>query len=411
MLQEIEIHSVLICIQRIQEYSCFLSTFRNLLAIARMASKEIAAMLDALMGRHRNAEPGATIHQPTWEDDGVCPYFLVEYCPHDLFTNTKSDLGPCENIHDDALKVAFSKAAMTPRKERIMDDFLRMGQRMLSDADTKIKRSKERLVQDYREQLAKNGVTPAQQEEIEMKIEVLTEKINKLVSEAEDAGEKGDVEEAQGIFKLSEQLKTERSELQDSLVLKGQLSSEGQFSTRRNMEVCETCGAQFVSDSQARIDDHLMGKVHIGFNRLRASVPELKETLNTAREALALERERKIAEEAQKNGEKMLEGKEGEGKRSRSRDRKSRDGKRSRSRDRKRSKSRDRKRSRSRDRKRSRSRDRKNRSRSRDRRRSRSRDRRDRRRSRSRSRDRKRSRDRRRSRSKSRDRNRRRSRS
>merc|ERR1711974_441459 len=201
---------------------------------------------------------------------------------------------------------------------------------------------------------------------------------NKLVSEAEDAGEKGDVEEAQGIFKLSEQLKTERSELQDSLVLKGQLSSEGQFSTRRNMEVCETCGAQFVSDSQARIDDHLMGKVHIGFNRLRASVPELKETLNTAREALALERERKIAEEAQKNGEKMLEGKEGEGKRGRSRDRKSRDGKRSRSRDRRRSKSRDR---------------------------------RDRRRSRSRSRDRKRSRDRRRSRSKSRDRNRRRSRS
>merc|ERR1711899_167859 len=216
-----------------------------------------------------------------------------------------------------------------------------------------------------------------------MKIEVLTEKINKLVQEAEDAGEKGDVEEAQGIFKLSEQLKTERSELQDSLVLKGQLSAEGQFSTRRNMEVCETCGAQFVSDSQARIDDHLMGKVHIGFNRLRASVPELKETLNTAREAMALERERKIAEDAQKNGEKLLEGKDGEGKRSRSRDRK----------------------------KRSRSRDRRNRSRSRDRRRSRSRDRRDRRRSRSRSRDRRRSRERRRSRSKSRDRNRRRSRS
>ena len=400
-----KIHSVsILCKTEIQKISISESSFH----IATMASQEIAAMLDALMGRHRNAAPGTEIKQPTWEDDGVCPYFLVEYCPHDLFTNTKSDLGPCENIHDDNLKVAFAKAPMSSKKERIMDDFLRMGQRMLSDADTKIKRSKERLVQDYREQLAKNGVTPAQQEEIEMKIEVLTEKINKLVQEAEDAGEKGDVEEAQGIFKLSEQLKTERSELQDSLVLKGQLSAEGQFSARRNMEVCETCGAQFVSDSQARIDDHLMGKVHIGFNRLRASVPELKETLNTAREAMALERERKIAEDAQKNGEKLLEGKDGEGKRSRSRDRK----KRSRSRDRsKRSKSRDRKRSRSRDRKRSRSRDRRNRSRSRDRRRSRSRDRRDRRRSRSRSRDRRRSRERRRSRSKSRDRNRRRSRS
>ena len=94
-----------------------------------MASQEIAAMLDALMGRHRNAAPGTEIKQPTWEDDGVCPYFLVEYCPHDLFTNTKSDLGPCENIHDDNLKVAFAKAPMSSKKERIMDDFLRMGQR------------------------------------------------------------------------------------------------------------------------------------------------------------------------------------------------------------------------------------------------------------------------------------------
>jgi len=370
-----------------------------------MASKEIAAMLDALMGRNRNAELGAGGKQPTWEDEGVCHYFVVDFCPHDLFTNTKSDLGACPNIHDKGMKEAFKAAPMSTKKEQYMDTFLRMGMRMLSDADTKIKRAKERLVQDYREQLARNGVTPAQQEEIEMKIEVLTEKINKLVKEAEDAGEKGEIEEAQGILKLSEQLKEERTELQDSLVIKGTLSSEGNFGPRRNMEVCETCGAQFVSDSQARIDDHLMGKVHIGYAMIRKVVPALRDEVAAAREAMALERERGIAERAARNGENLaklaMEGgapAEGEAARSRSREAKSKERRRSKSRERKRSRSRDRKqrsrsrdrrkRSRSRDRdrrerKRSRSRDRK-RSRSRDRRRSRSRDRRDRRRSRSR---------------------------
>jgi len=369
-----------------------------------MASKEIAAMLDALMGRNRNAELGAGGKQPTWEDDGVCHYFVVDFCPHDLFTNTKSDLGACPNIHDKGMKEAFTGAPMSTKKEQYMDTFLRMGMRMLSDADTKIKRAKERLVQDYREQLARNGVTPAQQEEIEMKIEVLTEKINKLVKEAEDAGEKGEVEEAQGILKLSEQLKEERTELQDSLVIKGTLGSEGNFGVRRNMEVCETCGAQFVSDSQARIDDHLMGKVHIGYAMIRKVVPALRDEMSAAREAMALERERELAERAARNGENLAkmatEGSapaEGEAVRSRSREAKSKEPRRSKSGGRKRSRSRDRKqRSRSRDRrkrsrsrdnrrerKRSRSRDRK-RSRSRDRKRSRSRERRDRRRSRSR---------------------------
>lgn len=36
-----------------------------------MASKEMAAMLDALMGRNRNADMGSGLTQPTWEDDEV----------------------------------------------------------------------------------------------------------------------------------------------------------------------------------------------------------------------------------------------------------------------------------------------------------------------------------------------------
>lgn len=38
-----------------------------------------------------------------------CPYYLVEYCPHELFTNTKSDLGPCDREHDEKAKAMWDQ--------------------------------------------------------------------------------------------------------------------------------------------------------------------------------------------------------------------------------------------------------------------------------------------------------------
>ncbi len=41
----------------------------------------------------------------------------------------------------------------------------------------------------------------------------------------------------------------------------------------KKMEVCETCGALLVSnDAQQRIDEHIMGKQHMGYARIRACV-------------------------------------------------------------------------------------------------------------------------------------------
>lgn len=45
----------------------------------------------------------------------------------------------------------------------------------------------------------------------------------------------------------------------------------------KQMEVCEVCGAfLIVGDAQQRIDDHLMGKQHMGFARLKAAVDEVR---------------------------------------------------------------------------------------------------------------------------------------
>ncbi len=46
-------------------------------------------------------------------------------------------------------------------------------------------------------------------------IEMLTKRINDLVDEAESLGCEGRVEEAQGVMKLCEQLKDERTQLEE----------------------------------------------------------------------------------------------------------------------------------------------------------------------------------------------------
>lgn len=46
----------------------------------------------------------------------------------------------------------------------------------------------------------------------------------------------------------------------------------------KEMEVCEICGALLVvGDVQQRVDEHIMGKQHMGFARIRVMCDELKE--------------------------------------------------------------------------------------------------------------------------------------
>lgn len=44
----------------------------------------------------------------------------------------------------------------------------------------------------------------------------------------------------------------------------------------KQMEVCDVCGAfLIVGDAQQRIDDHLMGKQHVGYARLKGALQEI----------------------------------------------------------------------------------------------------------------------------------------
>jgi len=265
-----------------------------------MATSQIASMLDELMGRNRNYAPDdAKARELKWTDSDVCKYYIVQFCPHDLFTNTKADLGACGKIHDDALKTKFQEEdeRESYKKGQYIDDFLRFCQRMLSDLSSRIKRAKERLAltqekeERYREQMAQQAEgTGGMNKEADEKILLLSEKITALVAEAETAGCNGNVEQAQGLLKLSDQLREEREDIRKSLNLNPQYPGsnplrEDYAAQQKAMEVCDTCGAfLIVGDAQQRIDDHLLGKQHVGYARLRAAVDRILDERRKVRE-------------------------------------------------------------------------------------------------------------------------------
>lgn len=55
---------------------------------------QIRQELDELMGKDRNLPLQERLKkQEHFDDQDVCKYVLVSFCPHDLFPNTKADLG------------------------------------------------------------------------------------------------------------------------------------------------------------------------------------------------------------------------------------------------------------------------------------------------------------------------------
>jgi hypothetical protein len=50
--------------------------------------------LDELMGKDRDMPLSQKARKnDNFDDPDVCKYFLIAFCPHELFPNTKADLG------------------------------------------------------------------------------------------------------------------------------------------------------------------------------------------------------------------------------------------------------------------------------------------------------------------------------
>merc|ERR550534_890822 len=126
-----------------------------------------AQLLDELMGRDRNLVPGEKSAQVHWSHEDVCRDFLCGFCPHDLFTNTKADLGACSKIHDEVLKQEYEKSSRYGRCG-YEEEFIRSLSSIQGDVDRKIRRGHERLLMNKakEQEISENDSDKAKEQEI-----------------------------------------------------------------------------------------------------------------------------------------------------------------------------------------------------------------------------------------------------
>ena len=82
--------------------------------------------------------------QLSMTDPKICRSYLVGTCPHDLFTNTKQDLGPCPKVHSEPLKGEF-ETAENKSKYGFEYDYMRDMQKYIDECNRRIDAAQRRL--------------------------------------------------------------------------------------------------------------------------------------------------------------------------------------------------------------------------------------------------------------------------
>ncbi|XP_044468390.1 luc7-like protein 3 [Mangifera indica] len=256
------------------------------------------ALLDELMGAARNLteEEKKGYKEVKWDDKEVCAFYMVRFCPHDLFVNTRSDLGPCPRIHDPKLKESFERSTRhdtyVPKFEAELAQFC---EKLVMDLDRRVRRGRERLAQEV------EPVPPAPvPEEKSEQLSMLQEKIKNLLEQVEALGEAGKVDEAEALMRKVELLNIEKT----ALTQHPQNEKLLMMAQEKKMALCEICGSFLVAnDAAERTQSHITGKQHIGYGMVRDFITEYKTAKEKAREEERLARE-KEAEERRRQREK-----------------------------------------------------------------------------------------------------------
>lgn len=256
------------------------------------------ALLDELMGSARNLteEERRGYKEVTWDDKEACSFYMVRFCPHDLFVNTRSDLGVCPKIHDPKLKESFESSprhdSSVPKFEEELAHFC---EKLVMDLDRKVRRGRERLAQEV--ELPPPLPVSAEKSE---QLSVIEEKIKNLLEQVETLGEAGKVDEAEALMRKVDALNVEKS----ALMQHSQTDKFLMLAQDKKMALCDICGSFLIAnDAEERIQSHVSGKQHVGYGIIRDFLDEHKAAKEKAREEQRIARE-KEAEERRKRREK-----------------------------------------------------------------------------------------------------------
>lgn len=230
--------------------------------------------LEQLMGRDSQSGLYRKSHYKSYQrdlglyDPRICKSYLVGECPYDLFQGTKLSMGRCPQVHSAKYRLLYEKEK---KKGKKFPDFEREYQAVLS-----------RFVSDCNGQISialdKLEHTPEETERIKQvtgELDVLDSRIGLMVEEIESLLRADEVSQAMIQGTKLQAAQEKRQEVAKRV--KSITENVGQ-SAQQKLQVCEVCGAYLSRlDTDRRLADHFLGKVHLGYVKMREELDRMKQ--------------------------------------------------------------------------------------------------------------------------------------
>lgn len=204
------------------------------------------------------------------ENPRICKSYIVGKCPYEIFENTKENVGKCFKIHNKRHKLIYENAKANHVQmphENYELDYMSELENFISDCDSRVKIANERLDYSEDDKLILNNLN--------IEIENLNEVINIIKLEISLVREHGYMDKLIELNENLEKYVTRRIGLTNkySSILE-RLNVVGQ----QKLQVCECCGAYMMKvDTDKRLVDHYMGKIHMSYVEIRQVLKDLKE--------------------------------------------------------------------------------------------------------------------------------------
>jgi DNA repair exonuclease SbcCD ATPase subunit len=193
-------------------------------------------------------------------DPKVCRSFLAGTCPHDLFTNTKQDLGPCPKVHSEPLKTEYEAAdAAQKQKWGFEYDYMRDLQKYIDECNRRIDVAQRRLEKTPDEIRQTNALLK--------QIGDLGKSVETGLMEIQVLGEESQVSRAyEEFFRIRQAMQTKAEKERELKALSDTSGPSG----HQKLQVCDVCGAYLSRlDNDRRLADHFYGKMHLGYAQMR----------------------------------------------------------------------------------------------------------------------------------------------
>lgn len=225
------------------------------------AIEEQRKLIGQLMSSSRNSH-GLT-------SPSTCKSFLVGHCPHDLFQGTKQPMGQCQRIHSLSLKMQYERDLKRGKRYPQFDmEHYAILRKIIQDCDVQIEMAHNKL--QHHEEHSKLTAMLQELSRLDSQCALMVSEIDMLI-------ENDEVMKAMIQSCILGLLQTERNTLNEKC---RELNENIGQSAQQKLQVCRVCGAYLSRlDTDRRLADHFMGKIHLGYVTMRRELDAVKKRL------------------------------------------------------------------------------------------------------------------------------------